>query len=224
MHGGYRSFAVLAGAMILAAVGAPAGAGQKVHTAEELFQPFLEGELSRWMVGPIGRLASEDEIDRYLRLKTADEAKRFIDEFWAKRDPDPSRPGNPTLELYEARAAEADKEFSEAAVAGRRTDRGTIHILYGAPERVEYEEGHDVSGPDVELWRYPKQAAAGLDGQRPEREYRFAKLGDLTSFYSARDMNDSRRRRQTTEPGFPPSGPGPPDDSAPREPGVPSEP
>ena len=126
------------------------------------------------------------------------------------------------LDLYETRAAEADKKFSEAAVAGRRTDRGTIHILYGEPESVEYEEFRDVSGPDIELWRYSKKAEAGLDGRRPEREFRFAKLDDLTRFYSAREMNDQRRRHDTSQPGFPSGRPGEPSD--PREPGVPSEP
>jgi GWxTD domain-containing protein len=209
--------------VLVAASGARAPAAQKVHTAEELFQPFLEGELSQWMVGPIGRLASEEEIDAYLRLKTAEEAKQFIEAFWAKRDPDPSKDGNAVLDLYESRAAEADKKFSEAAVAGRRTDRGTIHVLYGSPETVDYEEFRDVSGPDVERWRYPKTAEAGLDGRRPEREYRFAKLGDLTRFYTAREMNDPRRRRHdTSQPGFPSGGPGEP--GAPREPGIPSEP
>jgi GWxTD domain-containing protein len=210
--------------LLIAASGAPAPAAQKVHTAEELFQPFLEGELSQWMVGPIGRLASEEEIDAYLRLKTADEAKQFIDAFWAKRDPDPAKGGNAVRELYETRAAEADKKFSEAAVAGRRTDRGTIHILYGAPESIDYEEFRDVSGPDVELWRYSKKAEPGLDGKRPVKEYRFAKLDDLTRFYTAREMSDPRRRHDTSQPGFPSGGPGSPGDPAPRDPGVPSEP
>jgi GWxTD domain-containing protein len=217
-----RPLTMVLAILLSAASGAPAPAAQKVHTAEELFQPFLEGELSQWMVGPIGRLASEEEIDAYLRLKTAAEANQFIDAFWAKRDPDPAKDGNAVLDLYETRAAEADKKFSEAAVAGRRTDRGTIHVLYGAPESVDYEEFRDVSGPDVELWRYSKKAESGLDGRRPEREYRFAKLDDLTRFYSAREMNDPRRRRDTSQPGFPSGGPGDPSD--PREPGVPSEP
>jgi GWxTD domain-containing protein len=200
-------------------------AAQKVHTAEDLFQPFLEGDLSQWLVGPIGRLATEDEITQYLRLKTADDAKTFIDAFWARRDPDPGKDGNPVRELYETRATEADKKFSEAAVSGRRTDRGTIHILYGAPESVDYEQFRDVSGPDVELWRYSKKAEAGLDGRRPEKEYRFAKLGDLTRFYGAREMNDQeRKRRQNAEPGFPSSAPGGPGEPIPREPGVPGEP
>jgi GWxTD domain-containing protein len=216
--------AILAVAVTATAAG-PLLAAQKVHTAEELFQPFLEGELSQWLVGPIGRLATEDEITEYLRLKTAAEAKTFIDAFWARRDPDSGKDGNPVRELYESRAAEADKQFSEAAVAGRRTDRGTIHVLYGAPESVDYEEFRDVSGPDIERWRYPKKAEAGLDGRRPEKEYRFAKLGDLTRFYGAREMNDQeRRRRQTAEPGFPSGGPGQPGEPVPREPGVPGEP
>lgn len=202
----------------------PARAAQKVHTAEELFSPFLEGELSQWMIGPIGRLATEDEITGYLRLKTADEAKVFIDQFWAKRDPDPSAAGNPVLELYDQRAAEADKKFSEAAVSGRRTDRGTIYVLYGEPESVEFEAGRDVSGPDVELWHYSKKAEAGLDGHRPDKDYRFAKLTDLTRFYGSREMNDEARRRRTTaQPGIPSGGPGVPGEPVPHEPGSPGE-
>jgi GWxTD domain-containing protein len=219
----HRPLMMLLVIVLVAASGARAPAAQKVHTAEELFQPFLEGELSQWMVGPIGRLASEDEIDAYLRLKTAEDAKQFIDAFWAKRDPDVGKDGNPVLDLFETRAAEADKKFSEAAVAGRRTDRGTILILYGEPESVDYEEFRDVSGPDVELWRYSKKAESGLDGRRPEREYRFAKLDDLTRFYSAREMNDSRRH-DTSQPGFPSGAPGDPGDPSPRDPGLPSEP
>ena len=222
-----RSLSRLLSVMVAAAMlatGAPAAAASKVHTAEELFQPFLEGELSHWLVGPVGRLASEDEITAYLRLKTPDEAKQFIDAFWAKRDPDPSQPGNAVLDLFTERAAEADKKFSESAVAGRRTDRGTIHVLYGEPESVDYEEFRDVSGPDVERWRYPKKAEPGLDGRRPEKEYRFAKLDDLTRFYGAREKSEEERRRRYTEPGFPSGRPGGPADSPPGEPGLPSEP
>ncbi len=155
--------------LVVAGAGAPSGAAQKLHSAEELFQPFLEGELSQWLIGPIGRLATEPEIDAYLRLKTAEEAKQFIDAFWAARDPDPAKDGNAVLELYENRAVEADKKFSEAAVVGRRTDRGTIHVLYGAPESVDYEEFRDVSGPDVERWRYPKKAQ-GRARRSPSRK------------------------------------------------------
>jgi GWxTD domain-containing protein len=218
-----RRFAAFAAAIAVTGSGLStlAGASQKVYSAEDLFQPFLSASLSQWLVGPIARLATEDEIDRYLHLQSDDDARRFIEEFWARRDTDPAKPGNPALELYETRAAEADKKFSEAAVAGRRTDRGTIHILYGEPEAIEYEEFRDVQGPDVELWRYPKKAESGLDSRRPEREYRFAKLGDLTSFFSPHDLRDPRRRREASEPGFPGGGPG---DRVPDEPGLPGQP
>jgi GWxTD domain-containing protein len=220
-----RAVLVLALPVLVAAgLAAPARAAQKVHSAEELFQPFLQGDLAHWLVGPIGRLATEDEITQYLRLKTPDEANQFIEQFWAKRDPDPSKPGNAVRELFESRAAEADQKFVEAAVAGHRTDRGTIWVLYGEPEKMDHEQGRDVSGPDVELWHYSKQAEAGLDGRRPEKEYRFWKKGDLTTFYSQReserDASDPRRRRQTGIPGEPgePGRGGVPDPAAPAEP------
>lgn len=216
------ALAVLALGLALHGLTTPARAAKKSYSAEDLFQPFLGAELSQWLVGPIARLATEQEIDDYLRLKTDADARRFIDQFWATRDSDPARPGNPALELYERRAAEADKEFSEAAVAGRRTDRGTIHILYGPPESVDHEEYQDVSGPDIERWLYPKKPEAGLDGRHPERQYRFAKLGDLTRFYSPNDARDPRRRRET-QPGFPSGGPSEPAPGEPQLPGTPPE-
>jgi hypothetical protein len=89
------------GAAVLATLLSPAPpaalGAQKSYSAEELFQPFLGAELSQWLVGPIARLASEQEIDDYLRLKSDDDARAFIDRFWAKRDADPARPGNPAV-------------------------------------------------------------------------------------------------------------------------------
>ena len=145
---------------------------------------LLSPALSTWMVGPIGRIATEEEIERYVALTSDEEAEAFIEAFWRRRDPDPETPSNPFRRLFEERVEEADKLYREAGQPGLRTDRGTIFVLYGPPEESEYRI--IPRGPfdeTVEEWRYPKGAEKGLDGQRPERVYRFAKEGDLTVFY-----------------------------------------
>jgi hypothetical protein len=50
----------------------------------------------RWREGPVRYLLSKDEDKAFRLLKHAsrEERKLFIDEFWAKRDPDPTTPGN----------------------------------------------------------------------------------------------------------------------------------
>ncbi|GMU66213.1 MAG: hypothetical protein AMXMBFR36_24870 [Acidobacteriota bacterium] len=110
-------------------------------------------------------------------------ALAFVERFWGVRDPDPQRPSNPVREAAERRAAEADQRFAEAGRAGRASDRGTIYVLYGEPEKIEFEPSDLYGEPPLELWRYPGDAAKGLDGKRPQRVYRFARQGDVTKFY-----------------------------------------
>ena len=186
------------------AAGGPATAQKQKFDRAELVAHRLGAQYSQWLVGPVARMATQAEIDEFLALRSDDGAELFVEEFWRSRDDDPSQDGNAVRELFAQRAAAADEEFTEAAYPGRRTDRGTTLILYGKPEQTEYEQFHDVSEPDVELWKYPKKADRGLDGRRPERQYRFARRGDLTTFYRPRDPSDIRNRFGR-EPRFPSS-------------------
>jgi GWxTD domain-containing protein len=179
--------------LVVCALAAPALA-QKGADREALLQPFLDGELTQWLVGAIGRMADKGEIEEYMGLVDNDEAELFIERFWSRRDATPDTELNEMRVLFDQRSAEADRLYSEAAYAGRRTDRGMTFVLYGEPEKVEYEQFLNVDEPDVELWYYSKKAEKGLDGRRPERRYRFARRGDLTTFYRARDPDDPRNR------------------------------
>ena len=198
----------LAGALVLAAlfaalVAPPASAGKKIKDfdRELLIQPFLGPGYAEWLIGPIARIADKDEVDAYLRLGTDAEAEAFIDQFWAKRDPDPAKPGNPVRELYDERAAEADKLYSEGQVHGRNTDRGTLYVLYGPPDEVDYDIAQWRGGPPLTLWKYPKGAEKGLDGERPAKLYRLIHLGDLTEFYDDR-VRQRELRKQPFRPDF----------------------
>jgi GWxTD domain-containing protein len=174
--------------------GAVVQAAPRTRPAFELINPALGPSYAQWLVGPIARMASREEIDAYLGLQGDEAARDYIDQFWRRRDPDPDRYGNEVRELFEKRAAEADKKYSEAAHTGRRTDRGTIHVLYGTPESTEYALKKNAWDPDVEVWKYPKKAEPGLDGRRPDRTYRFARQGEVTTFYSPRNRAGPRDR------------------------------
>jgi GWxTD domain-containing protein len=151
----------------------------------QLSNPFLSPELSLWLVGPMGYLADKSEEERYLGIKDDEEALRFIDQFWARRDPDPETPGNALRELAEARAVEADRRFTEAGYRGRHTDRGTIFVIYGEPWDTGFEAPVD-DRREVEVWAYPPEGVKGLDGSTPEERYRFARSGQFTVFYVQR--------------------------------------
>lgn len=192
-----RLHTVLALLLLLAGAAVPAVA-QKELTRADLIQPFLSDELAHWMVGPIWHMATDAEIDRWASLNDDDEARKFITEFWQAREEPGQDPS--LLELFEGRARHADNEYTEGHVQGRRTDRGTVYILYGPPASVEYEEFRDVSEPEVELWKYPKKAEPGLDGEKPRREYRFARQGDLTRQYRPPSRDELRRRARMRNP------------------------
>jgi GWxTD domain-containing protein len=151
------------------------------HTAADLTNPFLGPERSSWLIGPIARIATPEEIQQYLALTDESQAEAFIEQFWAKRNPTPNKDGNPLRQTFEERTVQADKFFSESGYRGRRTDRGTLFVLYGPPTKTDF----DVTTLPVplEVWNYAATTPAGLDGKKPSPTYRFIKKGDLTVFY-----------------------------------------
>lgn len=82
-------------------------------------------------------LASAEERQEWPRLQDDDARRKFIDAFWALRDPDPETKVNEArIELLH-RIAFADVAFDEAADdRGSLTDRGRVFVLLGPPPRV----------------------------------------------------------------------------------------
>lgn len=191
---------------LLAASSADAKKKKKTKDAEleELFNPLLSPDYSHWLVGPIYRIASQQEVDQYLDLVSDGEAAAFIERFWRTRNEGTGFFEDSPQEIFEKRAGEADKRYTEGTVAGRRTDRGTLLILYGEPEEIEHESPEKVGGPPLEVWKYPKEAAEeGLDGELPKPSYRFLELGGKTIFYNnnaARRWELENRARQPRLP------------------------
>ena len=75
-----------------------------------------------------------------------------------------------------------------------------MFILYGEPEEITYEDQRHVDDPPVEMWRYSKTAEVGLDGKKPERVYRFAKVGDLTRMFKKGSPDDPAVARERRPP------------------------
>lgn len=181
MHRPDDSDRLLVPALLLAlALGACASGGTG-RTAADLTNPFLGPERSSWLIGAISRIATPEEVKAYLAITDEAQAEAFIESFWAKRDATPDKPGNALRKAFDERAAQADRRFSEAGYSGRRTDRGTVFILYGQPSKQDF----DVTTLQVplELWKYAPTTPAGLDGKKPNGSYRFIKKGDLTVLF-----------------------------------------
>jgi GWxTD domain-containing protein len=161
---------------------APASERRKPLTADDLINVFLAPRHAQWLVGPIAHLATAEEIETFLALTDDAEAERFIDEFWARRRPASGLTGMTARQQYEHLAEEADRRFTEAAFPGRRTDRGTIFILYGPPAEIDYQQARRARDGELEIWRYGPEEVRGLDGTSPRHAYVFIKTDDLTRF------------------------------------------
>jgi len=187
-------FVLLLAALLTLGACASGGTGR---TAADLTNPFLGPERSSWLIGPVARIATPEEVQQYLALTDEGQAEAFIESFWAKRDATPDKPGNALRKVFDERAAYADRKFSEAGYSGRRTDRGTIFILYGPPTKTDF----DVTTLQVplELWNYAPTTPAGLDGKRPSGAYRFIKKGDLTVLFIP-GQDPRLRNRPTSDP------------------------
>ena len=89
----------------------------------------------------------ESRIFKHLPDKESRE--EFIEEFWAKRDPDRETEENEFKEEFFRRIEYANSRFLEGP-PGWKTDRGRIHIYFGLPDR---RDGNPMSNqPGLRGW------------------------------------------------------------------------
>jgi|SRR6185312_140291 len=174
-----RAPAFLLPALLLSLLMAGCGGGSSSRSMVDLTNPFLGPDWSSWLVGPISRLTTPAETQAFLALKDDAAAAAFADAFWKKR-------GEAVRQAYAERALNADRLYSESGYLGHRTDRGTVFVLYGRPEKEGFEVSPSPKESAIEVWTYGSDAPSGLDGNKPSPVYRFIKRGDLTVNYIPR--------------------------------------
>lgn len=91
-------------------------------------------------------IITKEEKNIYLRLPESDR-KAFVEEFWAKRDPNPLTEENEFKIEYYSRIESAKRMFRGEGIPGWLTDRGRVYIIFGPPFSRKY---------------YPSQSEAGI--------------------------------------------------------------
>ena len=97
----------------------------------------------KWLEEDVVYIITEEERAVFLKLTTDEERDQFIEQFWARRNPDPNTPENGFKEDHYRRIQYANERFS-AGIPGWRTDRGRVYIEFGPPDRIE---SHPIGGP-----------------------------------------------------------------------------
>ena len=123
-------------------------------------------DLKNWPKGPIRYIIQRDEERAFKQLRTNTDRALFIERFWRRRDPDWATLANEYRKLFWDRVAEANRLFLDSSTPGWKTDRGKVHILYGAPTDVESVidlRVNDTSGAGVIRWIYQGRPGGRTD-------------------------------------------------------------
>lgn len=97
-------------------------------------------------------IATKEEIDK-IDVFNSEKSRKAFQAFWHKRNPDTTRAYNSVMAEYYRRVDESIKRYSTSnEIDGYRTDRGHIHILFGAPTIT-----NRILKPNtvpIEIWTY----------------------------------------------------------------------
>jgi len=126
-------------------------------TDEGYFGQMSADELNQ-AEAPLVYLAESGEMSVWSNSLKLDAKRRFLTQFWTKRDPTPGTPQNEKREAFYAGIAHANQTYREGGrkpIAGWRSDRGRIYIKYGTPDQVlrRQQEGRN---PPYEVWSYAR--------------------------------------------------------------------
>lgn len=100
-------------------------------------------------------ISAQSEIDLYETLVGEDSKRKFLFEFWRKRDIIPETEINEYKEEYMARLDYVNSNYGHRHKKGYKTDRGRVALVYGIPDRVESRNNENEYKP-YEIWYYDR--------------------------------------------------------------------
>jgi len=132
----------------------------------------LPAAYQKWLDEDVRYLIRDSERSDFEKLMTNQQRDNFIQEFWDRRNPDPSSTENSFKREHYRRLAYANQNFA-GGLAGYKNDRGRIYILYGMPDQREQRPGGTDLGIPAnaplalrfpsDVWRYHFIEGVGMD-------------------------------------------------------------
>ncbi len=160
------SMGLLLGAFCMIAVAQQAKSAAQAADENRVDTPF-----ERWLNEDVVYIISDEERAAFERLAADEERARFIEQFWERRDPTPGTPANERKVEHYRRIKYANERWT-ASVAGWKSDRGRLYLLYGPPDEIEsHPSGETIKRPGssttfanpFEMWRYRRIEGLGED-------------------------------------------------------------
>jgi GWxTD domain-containing protein len=126
----------------------------------------------KWLSEDVVYIISDEERKAFIQLTDDEEREKFVEQFWARRDPTPGTEKNEFKEEIYRRIDYANAHFGDSqGVAGWKTDRGRIYIQYGPPDEIEahatggsYERPLTQGGGTTETFPFEQWRYRYIDG------------------------------------------------------------
>ena len=148
------------------------GRSDSVYAQEEqLRSEEAQAYFKKWLEEDVVYIITREEKEIFQKLTNDEERERFIEQFWFRRDSDPSTAHNEFKEEHYRRIAYVNERY-ESGEPGWKTDRGRIYIIQGPPDQIE---PHPTGGPyDRPLWE-----GGGTTVTFPFEVWRYRHIGGI---------------------------------------------
>ena len=145
---------VVAGAVSLAAWQSQASAHSS-RAPEAQSDKSAVSSYSKWLNEDVVYIIDDAERAAFQQLITNAERNKFIEQFWARRNPTPGSSTNKFEDEHYRRISFANQRFSTASgTPGWQTDRGHIYIVYGPPDEIDSHLKSAQYPVAIEVWTY----------------------------------------------------------------------
>src|SRR5207302_3733716 len=168
----------------------------KKRVSEKQVLKELATPYKKWLSEDVVYIIGDIERRAFLQLQTNEERENFIEEFWQRRSPDPDSVDNPVKEEHYRRIAYANEHFA-SGVAGWRTDRGRIYIMYGKPDTLEshtqgenYERPLDQGGGETKTYAFEDWTYHYIEGIGENVELEFVDPSGTGEFRLTTDPSE----------------------------------
>ncbi len=156
-------FMIVAAVSVAAWQAEPSQAGS--GTSQVQGQNAKDSAYARWINEDVVYIVNDAEKSAFLRLTSDAERDKFIEQFWARRDPTPGTPRNEYKEEHYRRVAYTNAHFAQSGTPGWQTDRGHIYVVYGPPDEIESHLSGNSQIPNAfEVWAYRQVKGIGNNG------------------------------------------------------------
>ncbi len=123
-----------------------------------------------WLKEEIALLITKEEKAEFMKLKTDEEKDRFIEVFWARRDPSPGTKENDFKDIWYERLEYVNKTFTRGSKKSWHSDMGRVHMFFGPPSQTTAQApktrtepmGGTQQEPASQIWIYQPMPDLGL--------------------------------------------------------------